>query len=170
MFGCKTVKMVASEQTADSKIVFELNVVDDWPPVSAETLWAHHLGDDRYRIANVPFFVRDLAADDVVLARAPDPTSRPVFIELLERSDRCTIRLIVYRAGPLGGDVARALEPFTELGVYGEGYPQLGMLALDVEPTAPLAEIVALLRRGVDDGSWDYEEGRITPTWIAATA
>jgi hypothetical protein len=43
------------------------------------------------------------------------------------------------------------------------------MVALDIEPTAPLPEIVAILRRGVEDGSWEYEEGRVTPAWIAAT-
>jgi len=55
------------------------------------------------------------------------------------------------------------------LGVYGERAAQYRMVALDIEATAPLAAIVAALRKGVDDGSWEYEEGRVTQAWIAAT-
>lgn len=36
-----------------------------------------------------------------------------------------------------GGDLARALEPFTALGVYGEGVSQYGMLALDGRTDRP---------------------------------
>ena len=103
-------------------------------------------------------------------AHAPDDQSHPDVHELVERSDHITIRLICFRGGPLEGDLARALEPFTVLGVYGEGAPDYGMLALDIEPSAPLPEIVARLRRGAEDGSWQYEEGRITQAWVDATA
>lgn len=137
--------------------------------MASERLWAFDLGDDLYRIDNVPWFVRDLAVGDVVRALAPTADSNPVFTELLERSDHVTIRLICFRSGPLNGELARALRPFTELGVYGEGAPQYGMVALDIEPTAPLPTIVTTLRRGVEDGSWEYEEGRVTPAWISAT-
>ena len=37
-------------------------------PVAGESLWARHLGGDRYRIANIPFFVEDFGLDDVVRA------------------------------------------------------------------------------------------------------
>jgi hypothetical protein len=160
---------MTTEEGPDAHVVFELAVEDGWPPVASERLWAFHLGDDRYRIDNVPWFVRDLAVGDVVRARLPDADSHPVFVEVVERSDHVTIRLVCFRRGPLEGDLARALEPFTALGVYGEGASQYGMLALDIGPTAPLPAVVSTLRQGVEDGSWEYEEGRISPAWIAAT-
>lgn len=68
------------------------------------------------------------------------------------------------------GDLARALEPFTSLGVLtGEVASVYGMLALDVGPKTPLDAVVTELHRGAQDRSWEYEEGRITPAWIAAT-
>ncbi|NHA69127.1 DUF4265 domain-containing protein [Phycicoccus flavus] len=151
-------------------VIVELDVVDGWPPVASERVWAHDLGGDRYVVDNPPWFVRDLAVGDVVRAVAPGTDRHPVFVELLERSDHCTIRLVVFRAGPLGGDLARAIEPFRRLGVYAEGAGRYGMLALDVEPDAPLTDLVAVLRAGVDDGSWEYEEGRIFGAWRAATS
>jgi hypothetical protein len=161
--------MTVGESGPDAHVVFELPVEDGWPPVGSERVWAFHLGRDQYRIDNAPWFVRDLAVGDVVRAEAPDADSNPVFVDLVERSEHITIRLICFRDGPLQGDLARALESFTALGVYGEGMSRYGMLALDIQPTDPLSAVVSTLRRGVEDGSWEYEEGRITRAWIAAT-
>ena len=155
----------------DARVVVELEIDEDgWPPVGSERLWAFHLGGERYRIDSVPWFARDLAVGNVVRAQAPDPHSHPVFIDVLEPSDHITVRLICFRGGPLAGDLAQALEPFTRLGVYGEGLTQYGMLALDITPHEPLDRIVDVLRRGQANGSWEYEEGRITEAWIRATA
>lgn len=161
--------MDAEEAGPDARVVFELTVEDGWPPAASERVWAFHVGGDHYRIDNAPWFVPDLAVGDVVKAVAPDAESHPVFVELVERSQHITIRLVCFRSGPLEGDLVRALQPFTALGVYGEGMTQYGMLALDIEPTAPLAAIASTLRRGVADGSWEYEEGRITQAWVEAT-
>jgi Domain of unknown function (DUF4265) len=154
----------------DAHVVFELEVQDGWPPVASERVWAYRAGDDTYVIDNPPWFVRDLAVGDVVRATSPDARSQPVFMDMLQRSDHVTIRLICFRSGPLEGDLSRAMEPFKRLGVYAEGASQYGMLALDISPTDPLAEVVSLLRAGVADGSWEFDEGRITQSWIDATA
>ncbi|MGO4604582.1 DUF4265 domain-containing protein [Terrabacter sp. 2YAF2] len=82
--------------------IFELAVEDGWPPVGSERAWAFHLGEDRYRIDNPPWFVPDLAVGDVVRAEASQPDSHPVFKEIVQRSDHVTIRLICFRDGPLG--------------------------------------------------------------------
>lgn len=78
--------------------------------------------------------------------------------------------MIVFRGGPLGGDLALAAEPFAIPGVYTEGAGQFGMLAVDIDATADLKQIADLLKRGVNDGWWEYDEGRITDQWVAATS
>ena len=45
-----------------------LRIPLDDPDLPAETLWALPLGDDRYRIANVPFLVHHVGLGDVVVA------------------------------------------------------------------------------------------------------
>ena len=167
---CHTPSMASEAADPNAHVVFQLSDEDGWPPVGTERLWAFRLGGNQYRIDNVPFFVCDLAVGDVVRTGLSVGGSDPVFSELVERSDHVTIRLICFEHGPLQGDVERALELFTVLGVFGEGFPEYRMLALDIEPTAPLPAIVETLRRGVDNGSWDYEEGRITQAWIDARA
>lgn len=158
---------VGDESTAH--VVFPLAQDEGWPPVASERVWAAKVAEHSYRIDNPPWFVPDLAVGDVVHAVAPNDDSHPVFTEVLERSDHVTIRLVCFRHGPLKGDLARALAPFTAMGVYGEGAPQYGMLALDIEPEAPVGQIVSLLRDGCEAGWWEYEEGRITQAWIEAT-
>ncbi|MCW2498014.1 DUF4265 domain-containing protein, partial [Jatrophihabitans sp.] len=66
-------------EKANARVIFEIEVIDGWPPVSSERLWAFSLGDDIYRIDNAPWFVRDLAIGDLVEARASAPNEHPVF-------------------------------------------------------------------------------------------
>jgi hypothetical protein len=89
-------------------VVFELEVDEDgWPPVGGERVWAFDLGDDLYRIDNVPWFVRDLAVGDVVVAVPPGPENHPVFRRIHTRSEHLTIRIICFRGGPLAGSSSR---------------------------------------------------------------
>lgn len=153
----------------DAHVLFELDAEDGWPPVSGERLWATSRGGDRYTIENVPWFVRDLAVGDLVLAVAPDSESHPVFQALLEPSDHVTVRVIVLDEGPLAGDVALAAAELERDGVWAEVADQFKMLALDIAPEAPLAELASVLISGEADGRWVYEEGRVTDAWIEAT-
>lgn len=155
---------------AHNQVLFELEVDDGWPPVSGERVWVKPLGSDLYVVDSAPWFVRDIAVGDTIRAVADDEESVPVFQELMERSEHVTIQLVCFRSGPLDGDVERALEVFARLGVEGEGLEQFGMLALDIKPTDPLAEVYAVLTAGVANGSWDYSEGRVTDEWLAITA
>ncbi|MGY4645192.1 DUF4265 domain-containing protein [Cellulomonas sp. URHB0016] len=150
-------------------VLFDLAVQDGWPPVSGERVWAYELGDDRFRIDNVPWFVRDIAVGDVVLAHAPDPGSHPKFVRVLEPSDHITIRIVCFRSGPLAGELQPVIDAFTPYGIEAEGVTQHGLVALDVPPTAPLELVHRRLLDGAADGSWEWEEGRITPAWEAAT-
>jgi hypothetical protein len=151
----------------DSRVIFPLEVDEEgWPPVGSERVWAYALGEDRYRVDNAPWFVRDLAIGDVVEAIAPDPESHPVFTRILEKSDHLTIRLVCFRAGPLAGDLQAILDVFVPLGAYGEGASQYAMVALDIPAGVPLHPIYDRLKQGRTDGWWDWEEGRINTEWI----
>lgn len=155
--------------TPDAHVVFPLDVDEDgWPPVGAERVWAVPLGGDHYRIDNVPWFVRDLACDDVVVAIAPEEGQHPVYVRTHEKSSHLTIRVVCFRSGPLKGDLGAVADAFTRLGVYAEGVAQYGIVALDIPPTASLRPIYERLVAGQQDGTWEWEEGRINDAWVAA--
>ncbi|WP_329350347.1 DUF4265 domain-containing protein [Streptomyces sp. NBC_01261] len=96
------------------KVHFRLEIEDEWPPASVESLWAADQGDG-------------------------------------------TARQSVINA-------------FREIGVCCEGMEKFGMVALDVPPTADLAEVQRLLNHGVAKEWWDMEEGCVTAAWRAASA
>ncbi len=165
--GPGNLRAMSRDETAFVKVRFKLEKDDEgWPPVESEGLWAEPLGEGRYRVDNTPWFVRNLAADDVVIVLAGNDdvlwaTGRA------EWSGRLTIRIVPSRDGPLHGDRQAVLDSFEVLGVTGEGIEHYNMVALDVPADADLAAVKQLLRAGEADGRWDYEEGCVSEAWIA---
>ncbi|UPZ29845.1 DUF4265 domain-containing protein [Streptomyces sp. LRE541] len=102
------------------KVHFRLEITDDWPPASVESLWAVDQGDGTARLHNTPWFVRGIAYGDIV-ATEPDEEGVRWAGEVVRRSENCTIRLIVLRDGGSGGARQSVLNAFHELGVCGEG-------------------------------------------------
>lgn len=150
------------------KVHFRLEIEDDWPPASVESLWAVDQGDGTARLDNIPWFVRGIACGDVVVTE-PDEEGVRWAGEVVRRSDNCTIRLIVLRDGGSGAARQSVVNAFKELGVDGEGIERFGMVALDVPPVADLAKVQRLLRHGVAKEWWQMEEGCITERWRAAS-
>ena len=149
------------------KVVFELPRGDDgWPPVAREGLWGVQVTSDTVRLHNSPWFARGVANGDLIrVRRGEDGQLRAE--DRLEWSGYCTIRIIPFRDGPLGGSRQRVLDAFSPLGVTGEGIEQYGMVALDVPPDVDLAAVKRLLREGTHAGWWEYEEGCIGDAWLA---
>jgi len=140
---------------------------DGWPPVTSEGLWAETVGPDLYRIDNTPWFVRNLAADDVVVALAGSDGVLWV-TEKSEWSGRLTIRVVPFAAGPLAGDRQAVLDAFAALGVSGEGSnDQYRLVALDVPPDVDLVAVKRLLEAGRADGRWQFDEGCVSEAWVA---
>ncbi len=147
---------------------FRLEIEDDWPPASVESLWAIDRGDGTAQLDNIPWFVRGVACGDIV-AVEPDEDGVRWAGEVVRRSENCTIRLIVFRDGGSGAARQTVLNAFQALGVDGEGIERFGMVALDVPPTADLAKVQRLLSHGVTKEWWDMEEGCITAQWRVAS-
>ena len=150
------------------KVVFDLPQDDDgWPPAASEGLWAIAVTPGVVRLDNTPFFVRGVATGDLVRVRRGDDGQLRAG-ERLQWSGHCTIRIIVFRDGPLGGSRQRVLDLFAPLGVTGEGLGQFAMVALDIPPDVDVMAVKRLLREGQRDGWWEYEEGCISHAWQAA--
>jgi hypothetical protein len=152
------------------KICFRLATDEDgWPPASVESLWAVDLGDGTARVDNTPWFVRGVAAGDIVRVETDGEGVRWA-CETVRASENCTLRLIVLKDG--GSVAARqsVLDTFHRLGTTGEGIEQFGMVALDVPPDADLTRIRRLLEHGEAVGWWHWEEGCVTAAWRATAA
>lgn len=132
--------------------------VEGWPPpVESEGLWATPAGEGRYRVENTPWFARTVATHDVV--EAVEYEGVRWVMRGMEWSGRLTVRV----AHP---DPAAVLEWFADLGVGGESAaPAYEIAALDIPADADFRAILARLRAGRSDGTWDYEEACVSTEW-----
>ncbi|TJZ98269.1 DUF4265 domain-containing protein [Actinacidiphila oryziradicis] len=151
------------------KVHFHLEIEDNWPPASVESLWAVDQGDGTMKLDNIPWFVRGVACGDIIATRT-DENGTLWADDVVRRSENCTIRLIVLRDGGSGTARQSVINAFHELGVDGEGIEKFGMVSLDIPPTADPAKVRRLLNHGVAEGWWDMEEGCITAAWRAAAS
>ncbi|WP_187280381.1 DUF4265 domain-containing protein [Streptomyces sp. IB2014 016-6] len=156
--------MENQERSDRVRVVYKLQQEQGWPPVEEEGLWAVALSDDVVRIDNIPWFVRDLAVNDLVgVVKDRSGILRPT--EKLSWAGICTIRIIPYSENSRFSNLQEVLDLFTPLGVTGEGLGQLGMVALAVPPDADVAAVKQLLCQGFEAEWWDYEEACVGGSW-----
>ncbi|MFJ9553938.1 DUF4265 domain-containing protein [Nocardiopsis sp. NPDC101807] len=98
------------------------------PPADVESLWAADLGKGTVRLENTPWFVRGVAAGDVIRVQ-PDDDGVLWAGETVQPSHNCTIRLIVLKDDGSAAARLSVLKVFHRLGTTGEGIEQFRMVA-----------------------------------------
>lgn len=136
--------------------------------LQGESFWAQPLGDDRYRLENVPFCAYDLNFGDVVLATADSETRKPEIRAVVERSGHQTLRIsfcdqlsreeqepVIAALQALGGELERANAQF---------------LAIDIPPGVSVDALRDALDELTDAGTLEYEtcEARVPGSFDAA--
>lgn len=111
--------------------------------VGGESMWACDLGDDRYRLENVPFYAYGLNFHDVVEARSPAPDLKPFVLRVTERSGHHTIRVFLDEDVPEADGIAH-LRALNECHVTFEQC-SARYFALDLEPEADVDDVRARL-------------------------
>jgi hypothetical protein len=125
---------------------------DGYPPTTEESLWVRPLEEGLFQVDNIPFFAWDIALDDVVAADPEESVWR--FRKVVRRSGHATLRLLLYDVA----EVPAVIERFAKLGCLSERSHIPGLIALDVPPSTPWAEVKRLLVEGEAKDLWGYEE------------
>jgi hypothetical protein len=137
-----------------------------WPPVESEGIWAIKLENGNYQIDNIPWFAKNLAVDDEVIAH-PDSDGVLWYVEKSNWAGHFTIRLIPLIDDTWTEKIALVRNTFVASGITVEGLSQYGILALDIEPGVDLPRLKLQLTDGENKGLWSYEEGCISDEWAA---
>lgn len=137
------------------KVLFRLEP-DVGEGAATETLWAERLGERRFRLRNVPFFVFGVSVEDVVLARGLEDGVLE-FETVVVHGGHSTYRLKMNAAAP-AERVQRGWLALEHLGCTYEQGPG-PLRAVDVSPTAEIHKVYALLEHGEQEGLWEFEEG-----------
>lgn len=126
--------------------------------VGAETMWADAIGDDIYRLDNVPLFAYDVNLHDVFKAKRVVGDDRPYFDHVLERSSNKTVRVTLpeNRSEP---DNARIHAMLAELLAASTGHSQYGeeYFVYNIPAGEAFEALATRLDEGEDDSAWDWE-------------
>ena len=136
------------------KLTFPLEQDEDgYPPFASEGVWAEDLGDGRFRIDSVPFYVHDLSAEDIVEAM-PSPEGGLVYVRTIQPCSNSTLRIILYQESAR----EQLLNGLRDLGCdYEIGVPTT-LIAVNVPETVDATQVLALLSKESDAEKIDYEE------------
>jgi len=102
-----------------AKVLFR--VVGAKGEVDVETLWAHELGGDMYRLANIPFYAYSISWEDTVYAPFSNEEQLPTFERVIEKSGNRTIRIVFDQPVQDGNPSDQILQGLVELGCSYEG-------------------------------------------------
>ncbi|MBC3873586.1 DUF4265 domain-containing protein [Undibacterium flavidum] len=115
------------------KILFGLDIENDWPPVETEGVWCERL-DGNYRLENTPFFIEGLAFGDIFSA-VPDVVNGQIFeFDVIEESGHS----VVWMLNNDRLDITKFSEEIESLNCRIEGLPNFSHYSIDVPPTINL--------------------------------
>jgi len=124
-----------------------------YPPFASEGIWAEDLGDGKFKIDSIPFYVQGLSAEDVVEA-APSPEGGLAYARTIQPSANSTIRVILYDESAR----ERILNGLRDLGCDYEIAIPTTLIAVNVPKVVDVTRLMALLSKEVDAERLDYEE------------
>ena len=146
------------------KVLFELKRDEDgYPPADTEGLWGEPLGNNLFKINNVPFFVKGISCEDVVEAE-PDSEGELRYRALVRPSAHNTLRVILFRQSPdprpLEERVADLRRQLERVGCSTELSHMPGLVAVDTD-SASINRALGVLQSGEKANLWEYEEGAV---------
>ena len=146
----------AHSEDPDAKVLFRVpREGEDDDSEDVETLWAYSLGDDRYKLDNVPLFAYGVSWHDVVYAPYDPDEQRAAFRSVVSKSGNRTVRIIFDIPAELGNGSRQLVDELVALGCSYEGFDST-MIAVNIPPEADFDAVVDLL---VDsDEDWEYAD------------
>jgi hypothetical protein len=145
---------ILSTEPKQRKVTFVVDA-DAWHGHSSETLWVDDLGNNAFRLANVPFFAKGISFGDVISAKANGGELE--FDSVVSRGGHSTCRVVTGSAA-IAKNLSQALRDLLcqcETGRIAD----LTVLAVDVAPEARVADIADMLEAGRVEKKWDWEAG-----------
>jgi hypothetical protein len=136
------------------KIYFPLDPTEGHE-YSSESVWAKKIGDGKYKIMNIPFYVKGTGLYDIVNASMANHALN--FKSTIERSGHSVYRII------LNNFINEELfnkywKPLEKEGCAFEKATDR-FYAIDVPPSSDIYMACNLLEKGEHDSIWEFDEG-----------
>lgn len=136
------------------KVVFDVPEKDG-SVLKTESLWAEPVGEDRYRLRNVPFLVFGFSEQDVITAK--EDNGALAVTGVAARGGHSTYRLVL----PEDTNEETFLKDWVRLRELGCTYERATrrFVAIDVPPHADIHAVYQALEEGESACLWEFEEG-----------
>ena len=121
------------------KLPFQLDVVDGYPPVAAESLFVSRISPGRYALESLPFFFREATLGDQILVW--EVGNGLYDASMLKRGSNGLVRVFVSE----GDRRAAVADRLTNSGVIFEVLPQYGLVSVNTVSCESHSELVQWL-------------------------
>ncbi|KAB1153394.1 DUF4265 domain-containing protein [Tenacibaculum aiptasiae] len=137
------------------KILFEYEILDEF---GVESIWTTSLGNDVYRIENIPFYAKEYAYKDLVKVKKINDS---LYVDVLyEESGNSVIRILFNEEDlDLKQEVTSELE---RLGCGWEGSNIDRLISINVPKNIDYSEVEDFLIKGELLETFEYEEACIS--------
>jgi hypothetical protein len=122
------------------KVMFALNIEDEWPPVGAEGVWCERINGN-YKLINIPFFIPDLAFGDIFSAKSDDVNHQVFQFEVIEESGHS----VVWVMNNENISMDLFIDMIKKLGCKLEEFPKFSIFAIDIPPEVNVIELDTLI-------------------------
>jgi|SRR6476619_4991884 len=122
---------------------------------NVETLWAHPLGNDLYRLDNYPWYAYRVSCGDIIEARPSEPGDFRELVRVVEKSGNRTLRLSLTPPADKASESQAILDRLRELGCEYEG-ANPGYFAINLPPPVNLHVVRDFLTS--TGQQWEYAD------------
>ncbi|HHK6020873.1 TPA: DUF4265 domain-containing protein [Neisseria subflava] len=136
------------------KIFFKLIIEDNYPPVSEESIWGVDLGNNLFKINNIPFYSKDVSFDDTVSVVDIDGVLH--YKKTIKSSGNSTIRIIFFD----GKEIEDCINAIQKMGCDYEKFSST-FIAINIPITTNLEIVLDYLEYLSFKEIADYEYGKI---------
>ncbi|MCD2223372.1 DUF4265 domain-containing protein [Listeria cossartiae] len=137
------------------KIFFNLDVVEGYPPVYTESLWAERLSSGNYKIKNIPFYAKEVSFNDVISIRVGSE-GEFLFHKIVRYSGNNTLRIVFFDENV----IKRRLNKLAGLGCSWECM-NATFYSVNI-PTGPsFKKVIQYLEKAYVREELDYEYGKL---------
>src|SRR5688500_6522888 len=141
------------KELSGSKVLFR--IPNDDGSSDVETMWATHLGEDKYRLDNSPFWAYGVSWEDVVLAPFSEEEGHPTFQRVVSKSGNRTVRVVLEPLLEDGNESDMLVKGLVALGCSYEGASRR-YISVNVPASVPLGEVRNYLIE--QDATWEHAD------------
>jgi hypothetical protein len=142
------------EDNTSHQVTFDLQQENEWPPVAEETVLAKHVGEQRFELESIPYFIRYLSLHDVVFAENIAGHEWRG-LGLYERSGHSAVRILPHSSA-IRHSVCSWLEQRDCTTQYHDDY---GLLAVDIPVQVDTQGVLDFLFAQLEDDVLEFETG-----------